>query len=476
MDDSGAASAPSACIDHVPENCSTAAAGWGAPGWVPAGLRLEERLGVSATGETWRAREVATGDTVVAKVLWLDRAAMAPDQISRAVARLTDVRHPHLVRLRDVQTVPTGVVLIRDHASGGSLADALAVHSGLTPGEVVTLGVALAAALTALHDAGLVHGAVTSGNVLFDAAGRPMLADYGVAALVGAAENTTVADEATAAYDVQALASLLVGALPPDAAAQLTAVLDTGGERAVAADLARWVRSAGPPAPVRLAREAPVEPPRQRPVVEPPRQSLVEPPRHAPGTRPPSRRTRWPSPVPLVGLPLALVAAVVVGRVWAAADRPAGPAPLQPARTAPPTTALGTTGPPTASAAIDWSAVLATLDQRRDAAMVNLDAAALADVYAAGSGPLAVDTASIRQLAAEGARAEGLRLEIRSVQLVRRTATGVTLRVVDRLPAYEIVDAGGRVLERRPGRGPVTWLVDLVPAGDGWRIAAVART
>lgn len=107
--------------------------------------------------------------------------------------------------------------------------------------------------------------------------------------------------------------------------------------------------------------------------------------------------------------------------------------------------------------------------------MVNLDASALAEVYAADSLPLAGDAASIRLLAAAGARADGLRLEVRSAQLVRRTAAEVTLRVADRLAAYEIVAADGRVLERRPGRGPVTWLVTLVPAGDGWRISALER-
>lgn len=122
-----------------------------------------------------------------------------------------------------------------------------------------------------------------------------------------------------------------------------------------------------------------------------------------------------------------------------------------------------------------WLSVLTTLDDRRNAAMANLDAAALVNVYAAGSAPLAADAASIRQLAAAGVRVEGIRLEIRSVQMVRRTPAATTLRVVDRLPAYQIVDADGQVRERRPGRGPLPWLVGLVPAGDGWRIASVVR-
>ncbi len=117
--------------------------------------------------------------------------------------------------------------------------------------------------------------------------------------------------------------------------------------------------------------------------------------------------------------------------------------------------------------------MLTRLDERRNAALANVDLTALADVYAADSAPLARDASLVRQLAAARAHAEGLRLEARSVRLTRRTANRVTLRVVDRLLAYDIVGADGRVLERRPGRSEKAWTVELVPAGDGWRIAAV---
>lgn len=401
-------------------------------------------------------------------------------------------------------------MLVRDHADGGSLAEVLNAHSTLTPGEVVTLSVPLVAALTALHDAGVVHGSVTSGNVLFDAVGRPMLADYGVAAAVAAAANAPDAEDSSetrdatderAAHDVQELAALLSGVLADDAPPALRAVLDNRGEHRIdAADLARSLRSVCSPVPVRLAAGAPVEvhrssrpgPAGQNPVEslgqpraeasgesiaespaqgvrEPPRQSLGEPGRHPPVARPPSPTTRRPSPLLLVGVPMALTAAVVLGRAWAAADRSVGPPLLPPPRLTPTATT-----PPQAAVAVHWTAVMKVLDQRRDAAIANLDPAALADVYAAGSPPLGVETASIQRLAAAGARADGLRLEIDSTGLVRRTPAGVTLRVVDRMPAYEILSADGRVLERRSGRGPVTWLVDLVPAGDGWRIAAIA--
>lgn len=409
------------------------------PSWAVPGYDLEQRIGTGPRGEVWRARVQGTDGLVAIKLVRTESPAAA-DQLRRAVARLSGVRHPHLVGFREAVAVDGGLVLVTDFAAGGTLASLLAERDFLTAGEVVTIGVPIASALAALHDRELPHGAVTSANVLFTADGRPLLGDAGLAGVTGR-------PTANAADDVRALGLVLISASGPRVPAPLGELLARAaaadpGARITAANLARLLRSAALPVAVRWGRPA----------------SAPIPPRPSTGPRPPGRSR--PRRAVQAGVPLAVVAAVLAGLSLASRERPRPPPP--PAVAASPT-----------RAPISWQAVLTRLDERRNAALANVDLAALADVYAAGSAPLALDTSLVQRLTAARAHAEGLRLELRSVRLTRRTANRVILRVVDRLPAYDIVGADGRVLERRPGRGEKAWTVELILAGDGWRIAAV---
>jgi hypothetical protein len=125
----------------------------------------------------------------------------------------------------------------------------------------------------------------------------------------------------------------------------------------------------------------------------------------------------------------------------------------------------------------DWADVIRGLDQRRASVFGRGDAAGLRAVYLHGSPALREDTADLNQLAAAELRTRGLRLVVSSVT-VREAAPGrVSLKVVDRMPAYDVVDAAGRVVRQVPGRGDRPWIVTLVPATDAvgeWRIAAIA--
>lgn len=439
------------------------------PAWSLPGYDVERLLGAGSAGEVWLARERSTLETVAVRIVTVAAEADL-DRVRREAVQVAAVRHPHLVRVRSVLPVDGGVALVTDFVEGGSLVALLAARGSLTPGEVVTIGAPVATALAAIHAQGRVHTRVRGTNVLFTVDGRPLLADFGLVLLADRAEDAAPAD------DVVALGEVLALTLDRDAPAELRACVERAASvdpagRPSAEELARDLRRTGRAAPVRPDGASDSGPAPRAERASPaggtesaPAGGRAE--RARPSDPPRAAQSSRPSLALLVGVPIALVAAVLAGRTWAASDRPAGPPSLQVLRSA---------APSAPAATVDWSAVLATLDTRRDAALVNLDTAALAEVYAGGSSPMALDAAAIARLAAARARADGLRLQVESVQLVRRTPGRVTLRVVDRLPAYDVVGADGRVLERRPGRGAAAWLVDLVPAGDGWRIAAVAR-
>jgi hypothetical protein len=123
----------------------------------------------------------------------------------------------------------------------------------------------------------------------------------------------------------------------------------------------------------------------------------------------------------------------------------------------------------------EWAATLARLDRDRSRAFARGDRSALAAVYAEAAPALARDRAALDRLTAAGLRADGLRLTATSVALAGRTGDRVRLAVTDLMPAYRLVDAGGSVVDTRPGRDARSWTVVLARAGGGWRVYDVVR-
>lgn len=257
------------------------------------GYEVQARLGAGASAQVWRARRQADDLEVALKVV-----TTGADQVSRALREagvLSRVHHEHVVHLYDVLPVPgpdgrpDGVALAMQLAEGGSLAGVLAAREHLTPGELVTIASPLAGALADLHRAGVVHGDLSAGNVLFLADGMPLLSDLGASRIAGeggAAHGTDgmVAPEVlegfppTAESDVYALGALawrcLVGEPPgwvgtrsglaellPELPEQVVSVVTSAlaaepVERPEAEELAVALFAMATPEPVTLAPDA----------------------------------------------------------------------------------------------------------------------------------------------------------------------------------------------------------------------------
>lgn len=172
------------------------------------GFTVEALLGVGGSAQVWRARPSDGGAAVALKIMTLaDGAAIVAAQAEAALLAALD--HPHLLRLQALVSVTADPVrcptigLVLDLAAGGSLADLLGRRERLTPGEVVTALSPVATALAYAHDQGLVHADVTPANVLFTAGGAPLLADLGVARVLGGYGDV----HTTAAYADPAVAA-----------------------------------------------------------------------------------------------------------------------------------------------------------------------------------------------------------------------------------------------------------------------------
>lgn len=503
-------------------------------GFVLPGFAVEALVGFGASGEVWRARDLRTGERVALKRV---RPGAGAERLRREALVLASLRHPHLLRLRRV--VPDGgepvpaPVLVLDYVPGGSLATLLRARGTMAPGEVVTVATPVAQALASVHARGVVHGDVSPANVLLDEGGRPLLADLGVARLMGEGEGTPAGtpgfvDPALrrpgavpdAAGDVRALAAVCVAALTgrppadddvgprpglPDAApAPLAALLAEALaaeplDRPSAAEFARRLWDACPPQALGLV-PVPVEPePEPETITAALRRAAREDtaPAAGAGLRASGRhgrvgtgggRRRAVAATAVLALGAAgVVTAGVLGggrpggddRAGARGDpasgvaaqrRPAGePGPADSAEPGAADPSLSTP-----AAIRDWRVLLEHLDARRAGAFARGEPGALDAVYAAGSAALARDGSRLRELRAARLRARDLRLVVRAVVPDRVRAGQARLRVVDELRPYALVDRRGRVVRRVPGRGPVTWTVDLVRQPAGWRIAEVA--
>jgi hypothetical protein len=487
------------------------------------GYVIEGLLGRGATGDVWQAR-VGGGSTRVAVKRIPVRSA---DQLRRAqdeAALLAALDHENLVRLHALLPGEDAMVLVLDLARGGSLAELLAARSRLTPGEVITAIAPVAAAVAYLHEAGVVHGDISPGNILFNAAGAPLLSDVGVARLTGddaaAAATPAYVDPAVAAgwvpgpqSDVFMLGAVALHALtgtPPwpdpepdaalaraaravldDVAAQLNeadvpdamaaavcrALSVDPQHRGTAADFALDLRHGGQPVAVELAAgRTPAADrfgsagPRHAASIAPPTRMVAPRPRPAIPRPAPRRRVRLPLIAAAAVLAAAAVAVVLVHRPDGAPTARAISTPrveveTLPARTRPPTQGptRQPTGPPTS-----WLSRLDALDAFRARAYATRDVSLLRRVYARGD-LLRSDAALLTRLVPDGCGLSGARTRYAD-PVVRQVGQRVRITVLATLRPSRLICAG-RVRARAPGRGPSTLDIVVVPTAAGPRIA-----
>lgn len=192
------------------------------------GLTNLQPLGSGGFATVYRAHQVQLGRDVAVKI---DNRVLADERDRRrflreahAAARLSG--HPNVVGVHDANITPQGMpYIVMELCTGGSLHDVLDKNGPLPAEQVRHLGVQLADALAAAHAEGVLHRDIKPGNILVDRYGTAKLADFGLAALVDAAGDSTATRDAlspsyappeafamaapTAAGDVYSLAATL---------------------------------------------------------------------------------------------------------------------------------------------------------------------------------------------------------------------------------------------------------------------------
>jgi eukaryotic-like serine/threonine-protein kinase len=150
-------------------------------------LTLVRRLGAGGMGTVWVAHHAKLGAEVVLKFL-SESLTSDPDacaRFSREVSATVLVRSPHVVQTLDHGITESGVpYLVMELLEGDDLSKLLRKRKTLRPHEVQHIVDSVAAALTKVHERGIVHRDIKPANI-FMCTGAPQpfvkLVDFGIA-------------------------------------------------------------------------------------------------------------------------------------------------------------------------------------------------------------------------------------------------------------------------------------------------------
>ncbi len=155
---------------------------------LPAGTRLgpyeiESRIGAGGMGVVYRAHDPRLGRSVAIKLLPPFHAQDAEQRarFQREARTIAQLQHPNVCTLFDVGQEGENDFLVMELLDGETLAQRLE-RGALAFDQVVAIGAAVADALAAAHQRGILHRDLKPGNVMLTRSG-PKLLDFGLAKL-----------------------------------------------------------------------------------------------------------------------------------------------------------------------------------------------------------------------------------------------------------------------------------------------------
>jgi serine/threonine protein kinase len=166
---------------------------------------IDRVLGRGGFAVVYRATHLILGSPVAIKLVRPRVLARQPQlaallcQEARFAAR---INHPNVVRVHDVTHTDRITYVVMEYIEGRSLAEAIHAEGRLPPGEVVRVGLAVAAGLRVGLVQGLIHRDIKPANILLATDGAVKIVDLGLAhaPLAGEAAEAPEAPRATDSF------------------------------------------------------------------------------------------------------------------------------------------------------------------------------------------------------------------------------------------------------------------------------------
>ncbi len=145
--------------------------------------RLDRCLAIGGMAEVWLGTDETLGRQVAIKLLHPNLATDTTfvQRLRREAVAVARINHPGIVAVYDTVSDDGHEAVVMEYVPGQTLRQLLDERGRLEVSETLRIGIALADALQAAHEAGIVHRDVKPGNVLVTPEGRVRLTDFGIA-------------------------------------------------------------------------------------------------------------------------------------------------------------------------------------------------------------------------------------------------------------------------------------------------------
>jgi serine/threonine-protein kinase len=163
-----------------------------APELLGGRYRLDRVAGHGGMATVFEAHDTVLNRAVAIKLLQRrhDATGVVEERFRREALAEASLVHPNIVAVHDVGVHEDGrPYIVMDYVDGRPLAALIA--EGPIPSErVAFIGLAIARALAAAHEHGIIHRDIKPANILLDQQGLPQLTDFGLARVADERELT----------------------------------------------------------------------------------------------------------------------------------------------------------------------------------------------------------------------------------------------------------------------------------------------